>query len=566
MNKWAERLKIKVNSAFSRFTPTIVSAVFATIMSWVLPRLDYNSQAYEVFNRLLWIGVLYVGVSFLVTVYCRENQKKLGLGLLGGLFISVVFVYPATLENFFWIQYFILNVVVYGMAFSLPFKKRAVGLPHFLLETFTHVLESFFFSGAIFIGIAGLIGAVDLLFDYLPYSDIYQDLAKGIFGIFAVTYFLGVISSMEGTFTYEHQPKVFRRLIVFILMPILIGYAVVLHAYFVKILIEFQLPEGMVGNLVLWYAIVSLIVLYLSRDYGAFSPFSKRFQQFYPFALIVPLGMFFMAIAVRTKAYGITPERYYAILVACYVAICVALLRVSKKDITTLVVWFSIPLMLLSAFGPLSAERLSYKSQVKRLEALLMSYDMLEGGQIKHNPNLVTVDKDKIESQVSYLVDRFDTNSLAYLPKDFTYDDAEAVFGFDFFRDYNRQEYFHVEALFDKKQGFKVEGSDYVIHLNAFNNFSMALDAPYRVAYDSETMTLSLYKGEALQTILVTDAALAVVDNPSLNPVQTVTFKDGTSVSLLYYFMEIGGNRSKENAKETRVMSFEVYVGIDLNP
>lgn len=566
MNHWAEILKKKVSSAFSRFTPTIAAATFATIMSWVLPRLDNQFEAHELFKHLLLIGILFTGVSFLVTVYCRENQKKLWLGLLGGLFISVVFVYPSELEKFFWVQFFILNVVVYTMAFSIPFKKKATGLPHFLLITFTHFLESLFFSGAIYLGIAGLIGAVDLLFDFLPYQDIYQDLAKGIFGIFAVTYFLGVIPDMEGTFTYDQQGKIFKRLITYILMPVLIGYVLVLHAYFIKVLIEFQLPEGMVGNLVLWFAIVSFIVLYLSRDYGAFSPFSKRFQRFYPFALIIPLGMLFIALVIRVNAYGMTPERYFSFLVAVYVSICVALMRVSKKDITTLVVWFSIPLMVLSAFGPLSAERISYKSQLSRLESLLTEHNMLEDGKIKHNPELLTVDKEKIESQVIYLVDHFDTKDLTYIPSDFKFENSEEVFGFEFFRTYDRMRYFNVEALYNRAPVYKLEGADYLVRLVNYKDLSQYLEAPFKVAHALESKTLQVFKSDDVQEIAIESLVNEVRDKPFENPQRTLTYKDGTQVKLIFYFMELQGMHANDDSNDFEIGSYDVYVGIDLNP
>ena len=73
--------------------------------------------------------------------------------------------------------------------------------------------------------------------------------------------------------------KLFKVLMVYILMPLLLAYTAVVYAYLIMIMFNnWQMPGGIVGNLVLWYGLVGIWVLFLSKEY--LKCMESNFKQF----------------------------------------------------------------------------------------------------------------------------------------------------------------------------------------------------------------------------------------------------------------------------------------------
>lgn len=564
MKKWLMMIKEKMKRAFSRFFLTIMASFFTTICALVIARLTYDTEVYDLVQRLLATGALYTVLSFFMA---RTDIKKIqhgGLKQVLAFGLAIIFVFPARFNDFYWIQYTVLMWMAFVLAFLLPYRDIGNGFAHLTLRIIRNFLETFLFSAALMIGISGLIASMDLLFELSFYSDIYLDLFKLIVGVFSVIYFLGLVPEKTETFSVKEQGSNFFKLNVYVLMPILSAYAVLLHAYFVKILWMGHLPEGMVGNLVLWFAFVTFLVLYFSRDYLEKSPWSRGFHQFFPFFLGVPMAMFFVAMSIRVTAYGMTHQRYFAYALGIYIVGAIVMIRFSKKDMMRYVVALSLPILILSVFGPLSANAMTLRSQMHRLETVLKENEMLdEGGKVGPKNPIPATEKEKIENLVTYLLNHYDASQISFLPENFDTRASKEVFGFEFYQYANEgtRTYFSLEALYQRQEALDLNHADYLMRLETYNEVQLETQEGFTVKYLPTDLSLSFMADKKeIGRVSLDEMARLVVADPNENPEKVLTLENGLQVAISFYFLELNGERFGDKAEELKIGYFRTYV------
>ncbi len=159
--------------------------------------------------------------------------------------------------------------------------------------------------------------------------------------------------------------------------PLLIIYALVLHAYAVKIALAAALPRGQIGWMVLAYMLTLFGTLIVTSGHPREGrPATSRFvMRYWPFFVPVPVGMLFVSLFERISAYGVTQERYLLGLAALVVVVA-ALLQLWQRvrgDHRLLLLLGGVALVLAS-FGPWSAQEVSIRSQLHRFERALTGF------------------------------------------------------------------------------------------------------------------------------------------------------------------------------------------------
>jgi hypothetical protein len=168
-------------------------------------------------------------------------------------------------------------------------------------------------------------------------------------------------------------------LVNYVLVPIVVIYTLILHAYAVKILINGVLPEGQIGLMVTIFALggtASWLVAWPWRDTGNW--LLRFFMRFWFWFTIVPVVLLAIAIWERIATYGVTPERYGIAIVAVWLAIVTLYLAIrrNRADMRVLLGSFAI-LVLLGSVGPWGANSVSTSSQFARLESFLATEKLL---------------------------------------------------------------------------------------------------------------------------------------------------------------------------------------------
>jgi len=178
-------------------------------------------------------------------------------------------------------------------------------------------------------------------------------------------------------------------LVNYVLVPVIFIYAVILHAYAVKILVERNLPQGQIATIVTIFALGGTgawLIAWPWRDQG--TRLLRWFISGWFWLTIVPAILLAIAIWRRISDYGVTPERYGILLVAIWVAALTAYLafRRNRADMRAILGGIAV-LLLIGSAGPMGANGLTITSQVKRLAAIFETNGLFKDGKAVVAPN-----------------------------------------------------------------------------------------------------------------------------------------------------------------------------------
>jgi hypothetical protein len=194
--------------------------------------------------------------------------------------------------------------------------------------------------------------------------------------------------SFSDTITEQDRNEFIMRaasaLVKFVLVPLLLVYTAILYAYAIKIALEWTLPKGTLGSMVVGYLMVgaaTLLVGYPIRDSGG--TLVRLFWCYWVWLTALPVILLFLAVYRRIADYGVTEDRYLMVLIGVW-ALALALIRVTRgADFDLRMVPGVWALLLLAAsFGPGGAIGFSVMSQRAELEKLLIKRGVLVDGKL----------------------------------------------------------------------------------------------------------------------------------------------------------------------------------------
>jgi hypothetical protein len=216
-------------------------------------------------------------------------------------------------------------------------------------------------------------------------------------------------------------------------MPLLTAYTAILYIYFVKIIVVSEWPVGLVSHLVLWYAVIVTLVLFLISPIKDENNWATWFSAWMPRIILPVLVMMFISMGIRINAYGVTENRYYVVVLALWVSAMMLYFSFIKKRINIVIPITLALIALISVFGPLSSYSVSIRSQNNRLQAILIKNDMLQEGKIKTAPaDISRDDKYEISRKLDYFSQNHSLQEIKCLPQNFRMEDMEKVFGFPY--------------------------------------------------------------------------------------------------------------------------------------
>ncbi len=180
-------------------------------------------------------------------------------------------------------------------------------------------------------------------------------------------------------------------LVNYIAVPVIAAYALILHAYAVKIAVSGELPRGQIATMVTIFAVggtATWLVAWPWREQG--TKLLRLFMGWWFFLLVVPSVMLVLSIWRRIADYGVTSDRYGILLVAVWVAVLMAYMAVRRARADMRVILGAAAFLLLfGSFGPWGANGLTISSQMQRLTALLEEQGILKDGVVSVQTSMV---------------------------------------------------------------------------------------------------------------------------------------------------------------------------------
>lgn len=517
-----------IKNTFRRFPFTIISAILATIFL-ILSTFDEYAEAYN--NKMLSFGLVFVFGIFLYAFiklfneglrnyYDLKNLKNNNLFKILSYVITLPILYGvyelvyhenkvmAFYDNNF-IYFTLIAALVVGSSFvgKFNYHKDFVAYVAKILRAF---IISNIYSFIVFIGISGIIFALNSLFKFNFGSSVYLRVAIFSFILFNVVTFFSDFPKVRDSFTDYKYPKAFRILLVYIITPIVIIYTAILLAYFVKILVLWQIPNNLIVNLVIWFASFSIVYLFFLSRVETIT-FINKFKIVFPFTLFPLLGMMFFAIYLRIKEYGMTENRYIVIAVGLWIFLSLIYYIFYRDNSNISIPIFLSVIILITGLGPASATSLSIRSQNARFEKLLRDNKMIAGEEIKPNINIESEAKSQIVDIVSYMVRTDRVDKLSYMPKDFklSEDNFTKLFGFsNIIESKNYLGYSYTDNLpTDSELGFDIDIEGYKHLIYVYSLDDVVTSGNYKFEKDKKEIKIYKKSKSDYKTIMTIDLA-----------------------------------------------------------
>jgi hypothetical protein len=243
-------------------------------------------------------------------------------------------------------------------------------------------------------GVSAIVASLDYLFGLPVRDSLYGNvwvLGLGFVGpAFALALIPETIPDRDAPEPANFLVSSLLILVDFAAAPLLAVYALLLHAYALKILVSGELPRNQLGWMILVFGLATLALRVVAVPLGEIARAPTRlFLRAWPYLLLVPLALLVFAVWERIGAYGVTPERYLLALFAILLTI-VLLAQLDRRwrDDIRIIPVFAALALLFASFGPWGMIQVSAASQAFRVFEILRSVGALdESGRLKVVPN-----------------------------------------------------------------------------------------------------------------------------------------------------------------------------------
>ncbi len=374
-----------------------LNMILALGVSWLIAcqflseTLKHNALSRFVFKGIVLValGVFYIYLKTLGDDLPEQAYDRFVLLLLAGhlfvVFAPFVFLWDKSL---FW---------------------------NYLKSIFIAILRSGIYAIVLYIGLALAISALEFLFDVEFNDNIYLQtfiFCLGIVNTFVYLHDFPKVNDLEKSIDFNKAVEV---LMLYILIPLSLLYLLIVYAYALKIIIDWQLPRGWVTYLISGLSILAFVI-HIAIEPVRQKHDSKIIQKFFPYyfyAILPLLPLLFIALYQRITDYNFTELRYLGMVLAVWIAGMLIYMLVSSKKPLSLYAKTLFLLILLCTFGPLSAYKISMNAQLGELEELMQNL--------------------KTKTEKSFTAEEFERFSsiIRYIDQRHNLSQTQAYFGFN---------------------------------------------------------------------------------------------------------------------------------------
>lgn len=501
------RLFVSLYKSIKRFPVTICLTTAVAVMAIIIVEISKgpDEKTGEMLTRAAMAAALGIPVSLFIKFTFERIEKasvlvKTSLYLVSAVFLVLYYLF--LLPNFEMVpmtRYIALSIAFYLAALVAPYYYNRDNFELYVIRLIVRFIITLVFSSVLQAGISAILATINILLGVNIYSNLYIYMWIGIVGIFAPIFFLGGVPSNKDEFTHKNYPGVLKVLFLYIVLPIISVYTLILYIYFAKIVITLQWPVGMVGNLVLWYSVISALVIFLLSPISLESKWAKNFIFWFPKLVLPLLVIMFVSVGIRVRAYGITENRYFVIILGLWVLGVMLYWNLSrtKRNIILLVLLAAVAFF--SVWGPWSAYSISEASQNYRFKSIISKYDMIDNGRIvKPNTDIPKNDQKEINEILLYFEKSHSLKDIKYLPADFKLADMKKIFGFEY------QEYsygtgdinYFTYSLNTINSPIDIMGYDYWFSFRYPGNTNLQSNQNIKAEYNTEKQELKItYNG-----------------------------------------------------------------------
>ncbi|CAM1343275.1 DUF4153 domain-containing protein [Tenacibaculum aestuarii] len=411
----------KTKEAFKRFPITLSWAIVGTLFTLFV----IENDTFDNISTGIIILIFALGISWLIaTRFFLEQFKKknywvflITLGFLIGFYFSID-IDTYRIDKTSIIRFFLYFIAGHLFLMIAPFitKWNKSAYFNYLKAVFISIVRSLFFSLILYLGVVLALLAVKHLFNVDVKGDRFLQVFVICIGIVNTWIYLSDFPKDIHNQLAINYTKALEVLVKYILIPLVILYLIILYAYSLKIVINWNLPKGWVSYLVIALSFLGFIVQTLINPIQKTinSRAIRRFHPWFYYLLLPLIGLLFVAIFRRVNEYGITENRYFVLVLAFWILAMTLYMIFSKQQRIKIFPLNLAIITLLVSFGFWGAFSISTKSQVQRFEKVYTD--------IKNTDFSTTFEKkNQLRSIIRYLNEKDELEKVAttigYNPK-----------------------------------------------------------------------------------------------------------------------------------------------------
>ncbi len=413
----------KTDDVLREYSMVLVMAFLAAISAIYYINYDYNSREYSfIYVKFGLVASLGISVMYALKMLSQRIGKEILLQLVGIIFLVFFYFILPTEEKQFTEVYAFLLIPTFILSHLLvsfsPFigKNRELKFWQYNKNLFINIFLTAVFTGVLTGGIMLAIAAVDNLFDF-NFDSRFYSYTFSFLSIFG-SCFIFLLFNEKGLAYLEKNddyPVILKFFTQYVLVPLLLIYAVILYFYSAKILINWELPRGWVSYLILAYSVVGILAILLvhplKQDYA--KSWVKIFSKIFYYTLAPLIILLFVAIFTRILEYGYTEPRYFVLIIAIWLTTVVLYFMFIRKQTIKFVPISLFVFGLFSLMFPyLNTFSVAKRSQKSELMKTLIQKNVLENGKINFDKKISGEDADEISDKFNFLAMRNENDFL----------------------------------------------------------------------------------------------------------------------------------------------------------
>ena len=391
----------------------MLAAAVVSLIAAILSAEDLGPEGLQV--RLLAAATLGLPL-FTAVALAGEQQasraRRIAAQATAVLILVAIYAdWPAWTERARLLRYAQLSIALHLMVAFLPFGRsdRPARFWQYNRALFIRFVVAATSSATLFAGLALALAALDKLFGVDVPPQGYGRLWFAVTFVFNTWFFLGGLpkdlAALEEREDYPTGLRVFAQ---YTLVPLVSLYLVILTLYFAKVLITRDWPSGWIGWLVTGVSSGGILALLLVHplaerpDQKWIATFARDFW----IGLVPAIIMLWLALYQRVHQYGITEPRYFLVVLSLWLAAIAAWYIVTRSRRIRVIPISLCALALATFAGPWGAYSVSQRSQLGRLERLLVKDGVLVSGHVKRaHAEVSPEDLKEISAVVRYEVE-----------------------------------------------------------------------------------------------------------------------------------------------------------------
>lgn len=514
-----------IKQSLTRFPITIgISTLLAISLIYFNENVDIMSMDTQDnlirFNMMLGIGILLsLCIDLLKENFFGGNKRRTILSYLFGLLILVLY-YLFLLEDFDFVSMtryagiIIFLIIAYFYIPAIGNKDR--NYEYRVIDIFGNFFETVIYSLVILFGIFAIFITIDNLFDVDINYKYYLYVFIITFFMFAVSFFLSKQPIVGEFFDQKKFSQSMKILLTYIVIPLITIYTIILYVYFAKILITWEWPKGLVSHLVIWYTGVSIGVIFLITPLIETDKISRYFKTLFPKFVLPVLLMMFLSIGQRIYQYGFTENRYYILVLGLWITFIMIYFSI-KRPLKNVIIPITLSIIAInSVLGPLSSYSISKFSQNRRLNEILSRNSMISEDNIVKSSDISKEDQREISNILNYFDNNHKLKDVSVLADDFTTNDMEKVFGFNYSPDIwgsldNERYFYYRTELLDKP--IDIEEYGYYIQISSWTDNTIEIDDLIIIkSRNSNILSIQNNEGKLIE-IDIKDIVLDLIDD-----------------------------------------------------